>query len=406
MMNKRFDVSMVRQIAQQYKPKIVRTVQDLIRIDSPSLQEKGVADYIIQKMHELEYDTVERDTYGSVFGTMHGTGNGSSVMLNCHMDVVDAGDVSKWEHGPFSGDIADNRIWGRGASDTKGTLAIQLYTPVILKKAGLMPAGNLVTACVVAEELAGFGGMMQARERRMLTDYAVVGEATENDIAIASRGCMHIVIRIIGKSCHASIPANGHNPIDYLKQLLPALDMYPKEHDDIFGDSVFSVTRITSSEKGNNIIPNEVNLFIDYRQSGTDTEENVVERFRKILANCPCEGITTTAEAIYTPLVTYTGAKGKGYQGEYPFYVDPETDYIQQAKMAIEEAVGHSIRTKPWSFATDTGHYAAQGVKCLGYSPAEIALCHSVRDSIDLTMMDEGILGYAALAFSLANTRK
>lgn len=405
-MNKKFDALLVKQVVQKYRPAIIQTAQELIRIDSPSLKEEQVAKYISKKMQELQYDSVECDKYGNIFGTMKGLGGGSSVMLNCHMDVVDAGDITKWKIPPYSGEIAENRIWGRGASDTKGTLAIQLYTPVILKAAGLVPRGTIVTACVVAEELAGFGGMMQAREKRMLTDYAVIGEATENDIAIASRGTMHISIKITGKSCHASIPSNGCNPIDYLKMLLPALDTFPKEHDDIFGDSVFSVTRITTSEKGNNIIPNEVNVYIDYRQSGNDTEENVVERFRNILSSCPMKGITASAEAIYTPLVTYTGAEGKGYQGEYPFYVDPNTDYIQQAKLAIESAVGHTIATKPWSFATDTGHYASQGVKCLGYSPAEIALCHSVRDSIDIGMMEEGALGYAALVYSLANTTK
>ena len=84
----------------------------------------------------------------------------------------------------------------------------------------------------------------------MLTDYAIVGEATENDIAIGSRGRCCGVITITGKSCHASIPHVGHNPFDFLAQLLPELQKVPMGSDGLFGSSTMSCTRITSSEEG------------------------------------------------------------------------------------------------------------------------------------------------------------
>ena len=77
-----------------------------------------------------------------------------------------------------------------------------------------------------------------------------------------------------------------------------------------------------------------------------------------------------------------------------------------QAKAAIEEAVGHPIGIKAWDLATDTGHLAAKGVKCLGYSPAEERLCHTVEDSISIEMMEEGIVGYLGVTAALANNPK
>lgn len=59
-----------------------------------------MAAYVQEKMKELGYDKVEVDRYGNVFGTMKGTGGGSSVMLNCHMDVVYEGDESLWPYPP------------------------------------------------------------------------------------------------------------------------------------------------------------------------------------------------------------------------------------------------------------------------------------------------------------------
>ena len=111
---------------------------------------------------------------------------------------------------------------------------------------------------MISEEIAGYGAMVHTQENRMLTDYAIVGEATENDIAIGSRGRCCGVITITGKSCHASIPHVGHNPFDFLAQLLPELQKVPMGSDGLFGSSTMSCTRITSSEEGTNIIPKDV----------------------------------------------------------------------------------------------------------------------------------------------------
>jgi putative selenium metabolism hydrolase len=395
-----------RELMMEYKDEIVKTASEMLQINSQSTQEGEFAEYVVNKMKELGYDEVEVDRYGSVFGTVKGTGNGSSVMLNCHLDVVDAGDESKWKYPPYSGAIAEGKIWGRGASDTKGTFAIQLYTPIMLKRAGLLPKGDIVVAGVVAEEIAGFGAMMQTKDNYKLTDYAIVGEATENDLAIGSRGRFCAVVTIKGKSCHASIPETGKNPFDFLGKFLVELKNMEVGSDDFFGASTVSPTNITSSEKGTNIIPNEVVLYVDYRQSTADSEEIAVGRIKEVAERCKVDGIDVDVKPLYFPLTTYTGYEGRGYQGEYPFSVSEDEPYVQLCKKALEEATGRTIKTKPWAFATDTGHYAAKGVKCIGYSPAEIKYCHTTEDNIDIKMMEEGILGYMVLSTELGNLEK
>lgn len=396
----------LKAVAAKYHDEVVRTASELIQINSQSLEEGELAQYLVKKMKDLGYDSVEVDKYGNVFGTMKGTGGGSSVMLNCHMDVVDAGDESRWQYPPYSGAIAEGRVWGRGASDTKGTMAVYLYVPVMLKEIGMLPKGDIVVAEVISEEIAGYGAMVHTNEGRMMTDYAIVGEATENDIAIGSRGRCCGVITITGKSCHASIPHVGSNPFDFLTQLLPELAKVEMSSDELFGSSTMSCTRITSSEQGTNIIPNEIVLYVDFRQTGEDTKENVQKKLQAAVDKCSVPGCTAKVELLYFPLTTYTGEPGMGFQGENPFVTSPDADYIVQAKAAIEGAVGHEIQLKPWAFATDTGHYSLKGVKCLGYSPAEITLCHTTKDSIDIAMMDESMLGCMAVTHALANNEK
>lgn len=393
-------------LAEKYKDEIVKTASEMIQINSQSTHEGEFAQYTVDKMKALGYDEVVVDAYGSIFGSIKGTGGGSSVMLNCHLDVVDEGNASKWKYPPYSGAIAEGKIWGRGASDTKGTFAIQLYTPIILKREGMLPKGDIIVAGVVSEEIAGFGAMMQTRDGHKLTDYAIVGEATENDIAIGCRGRFCAVVTITGKSCHASIPHVGKNPFDFLGKFLIQLKTVEMANDNLFGSSTMSVTNITSSEKGTNIIPNEVIVYIDYRQSSGDTEEIALAKIQKIIDDCKIEGIAVALKALYFPLTTYTGFQGEGYQGEFPFSVSSDQPYVELCKKSIEEAVGHSIQTKIWAFATDTGHYAAKGVKCIGYSPAEIKLCHTTEDNIDITMMEEGTVGYLALVTALADQEK
>lgn len=275
-----------------------------------------------------------------------------------------------------------------------------------MKKAGLLPKGDVIVAGVVSEEIAGFGAAMQTRDNYKLTDYAVIGEATENDLAIGCRGRFCAVVTIRGKSCHASVPHLGKNPFDFLGQFLVDLKKVELGKDELFGSSTMSVTNITSSENGSNIIPNEVVVYIDFRQSTVDTEQVALAKIQKVIDGCMVDGIDVSLKPLYFPLTTYTGFQGEGYQGEYPFSVSPEEPYVKLCKKSIEEAVGHTIQTKPWLFATDTGHYAAKGVKCIGYSPAETRFFHTTEDNIGIAMMKEGTLGYLALTLALANQEK
>lgn len=394
------------ELAENYKDKIISTVCEMVRINSQSTMEGKMAQYTMDKMKELGYDEVVVDTYGSVFGTVKGTGGGSSVMLNCHLDVVDEGDPKRWRYPPYSGTIADGKIWGRGASDTKGTFAIQLYTPIMLKNAGLLPKGDIVVTGVVCEENAGLGAMMQVQDNFKITDYAIIGEATENDLAIGCRGRICVVVTIEGKSCHASTPHLGKNPFEFLGVFLEGLKMVKMGEDELFGPSTMSVTNIVSSEEATNVIPNQISVYIDYRQSTSDPKEIVLEKIQQVVDRCKMDGIRVSVKPHYFPLTTYTGFKAEGYQGQHPFSVGSDDEYVKLCRNSLESVLNHPVRIKTWGFATDTGHYSSKGIKCIGFSPAEAKLCHTTEDNIDINMMRKGVVGYLMLASVLANQNK
>ena len=386
----------------KYFDAIVQTASEMIQIPSKSGEEKAMADYTIKKMKDLGYDEVTVDDYGNVIGLMKGQGDGKSIMFNCHLDIVDEGPHENWKYPPFSGAIAEGAIWGRGASDTKGTFAIHLYLPHILKQEGLMTKGDIYVVGVVHEEDAGFGSMMMA-EYGFHTDYAVVGEASENDLAIACRGRVGIEVTISGKSCHASVPHEGVNPFSFLGGFLIGLNDYKVSKNPKYGQSLISATRISSSEPGTNVVPNSIRVSLDYRSVPGETNEQVIAQLNEIAARCAVPGITVDIQPAYIPISCYTGATGNGIMGEPPYSIDEDSETVIVAKAALENVFGRTIKTKPWAFATDSGHFSQLGIHVLGFSPAEIKKCHTVEDNIQLDMLKEGIAGNLALAKALCD---
>ena len=393
-------------LANKYYDEILNTASDMIKIKSISGHEKEIAEYVKKKMEYLQYDEIKLDRVGNVIGIMKGTGNGKSLMFNCHLDVVEAGDESKWKYNPWEGKIAEGKLWGRGASDTKGTFAIQLYTPYILKKENLLPKGDLYVVGVVHEESSGFGSMNMA-EDGVLTDYAIVGEATENDIAIASRGRIGIEIKITGKSCHASIPNLGINPFDFLEAFLPKIKKYDVAKDDIFGISTLSPTKIESSEVGTNIIPNSIILTLDYRSVSTETNDEIMKKITELAQSCITnEKMKVEVRMIMLDVICYNGFIGKGIQGEPSYSIDKSDILVKIAENTLNKLFEKQVKVKPWAFATDCGHFSQKGVAVIGFSPAEIKYCHTVEDNMDLKMFKDGIAGNIALGYELGNVKK
>ncbi len=124
--------------------------RELVRHESLSGQEGAVADAVEREMKALGYDEVERDELGSVVGVVAGARPGARVLLDAHMDVVPATEPERWRYPPFSAARAEGRIWGRGTTDIKGSLAALVVAIGTLPRAEL--AGTLVVSASVGEE--------------------------------------------------------------------------------------------------------------------------------------------------------------------------------------------------------------------------------------------------------------
>jgi acetylornithine deacetylase len=187
--------------------------RDLVRINSvnPTLApggagEREVADYTAGVIARLGLEVTRHEPAPgriSVTGRLPGRGAGRSLMLNAHYDTVGVEGMAA----PFSGEIRDGRLYGRGAYDMKGALAACIGAAKAIVDRGPRLAGDLVVAAVADEEDASLG--TRDLVARVHVDGAIVTEPTALDLCVAHKGFVWIELEVEGRAAHGSKPELG-----------------------------------------------------------------------------------------------------------------------------------------------------------------------------------------------------
>lgn len=201
--------------------------QRLVRIDSvnPSLVpgaagEAALAHFVAGFLENRDVDVELRDASPgrpNVIARIAGTGGGPSVLLCCHLDTVSVEGMTD----PFSGVIADGRLWGRGAQDVKGGLAAMLASTVLLSRT--RPKGDVIVAGVADEE-AYSGGTEALLKWGIRADMAIVFEPSELDVVVAHKGFAWLNVITHGVAAHGSRPGEGVDAIAHMGRVLAAIE--------------------------------------------------------------------------------------------------------------------------------------------------------------------------------------
>jgi acetylornithine deacetylase/succinyl-diaminopimelate desuccinylase family protein len=160
-----------------------------------------VADHLTASGLEVQR-WIEDGRYPVVAGHLAGSGGGRSLAINGHIDVVPVGDTSAWMHDPWAGEIADGRLWGRGAADMKGGVAAAMMAARALREAGLMLAGDLWLHVVADEEVVGFS-TRRLIQKLPRVDAVIDAEPTDLRIMPTEGGLIHFRIEFEGRESHA-----------------------------------------------------------------------------------------------------------------------------------------------------------------------------------------------------------
>ncbi|MEP7198929.1 MAG: M20/M25/M40 family metallo-hydrolase [Chloroflexota bacterium] len=382
-------------IVDAFQNDFIRFAQKLIQTKSLPGQEAAIADVVHAEMERLGYDQVRRDEVGNVIGLMNGADGGKSVMLNSHLDHVDVGDERAWPYPPYAGVIANDFLWGRGACDVKGALAVQVYAPAMARQAGLAVPSNVYVTAVVLEERGGWGTKQLVKHLK--TDYAILGEATRNDLRAGHRGRTELHIHLVGRSVHASMPARGANPHFMLARIVNKLPDLRMISDSVFSASTVAPTLITTDQPSPNVTPGELRLTLDWRSIPSETPAQILAKVQRLVDSCAEPGIKPRVEVPQTRLTSYTGVTDL-HEVIHPGYDMPEDHPLMRSARAIlQRALEREIETGIWNFATDGGHLMAAGIPTIGFGPGEENLAHTTQDRVAIAQLREVAVGYLAL---------
>lgn len=198
---------------------------DLLRIDTsnPGRVERPAAEYVAEKLTDvgLDGEMLESEPGRSTYVVrMEGEGtNSDALLVHGHLDVVPAV-AADWRHHPFSGELADGCLWGRGAVDMKDMVAMMTAVVRRMRVDGIRPKRDIVLAYFADEEAAGpLGAEFMVNEHRDLFEgvTAAIGEVGGFSVTVkpglrlypiqvAEKGLLWLRLRARGRAGHGSMP--------------------------------------------------------------------------------------------------------------------------------------------------------------------------------------------------------
>lgn len=192
--------------------------------------------------HPGFFETTPFQEYGyegreNAAATADGSGDGRSLVMSGHVDVVNPDPVDSWEYDPWKPEIDDGRMYGRGTMDMKGGIACFIYAYEMLQELGIELAGDLTLQTTIEEEAGGVGGVLSALERGYRPDAAIIPEPSGvPKIGVASAGVRYLRITVPGKTAHAAYQFLGVNAVWKAMQIYQAIEKYHDNLNERIGD--------------------------------------------------------------------------------------------------------------------------------------------------------------------------
>ena len=173
------------------------------RSDYPPGDCRKAVEVVAEKLSEagVDFELLFKQEHQPNLIASFGDVNGerSQLMYHSHIDTVPPGEQDRWSVDPFGGEINAGLIYGRGAGDDKGSVAAQVMALIALARAKVLFQGCLRIVIVSDEEFGGTNGTRWLhKEGKLQTEAFVVGEQTDNQVAIAERVACCIYITVIG----------------------------------------------------------------------------------------------------------------------------------------------------------------------------------------------------------------
>lgn len=275
------------------KNTIINLAQDLIRRPSISPDDQGCQQVIAERLTKLGFN-IEWMPFNDTINlwAKHGT-TSPVVAFAGHTDVVPTGDENQWNYPPFSAQIVDDMLYGRGAADMKGSLAAMIVAAEEYVKANPNHAGTIALLITSDEEAAAKDGTVKVVESLMARgeniDYCLVGEPSSakqlgDVVKNGRRGSITGDLYIQGIQGHVAYPHLAENPVHKATKFLTELTTYEWDNgNEFFPPTSLQIANIHAGTGSNNVIPGELYVQFNLRYCTEVTDELIKNKVAEML---------------------------------------------------------------------------------------------------------------------------
>ena len=267
----------------------------LIKIESVSPNDNGCFDVIKQQFDGLDF-SFEETNYKNISNLIitNGDSKNKTFCFLGHTDVVPPGPESEWSVPPFSGEIIDNKIYGRGAADMKGGVACFISALKEFLSENKDPSFNIMVLLNSNEEGKLENGKVDRVINEMIDkdkfiDFCLIGEPSSSKkvgdvIRIGRRGSLSGNLKVYGIQGHVAYPKQALNPILGIGQTLEELkNMEWDRGNENFEPTSFQVSNIKSGTGAENVVPGVLEMTFNFRFSPESSPDGLKEMFEALL---------------------------------------------------------------------------------------------------------------------------
>jgi succinyl-diaminopimelate desuccinylase len=426
---KKTDINRVLNLVEEFEESSVRFLQDMIKAKSenPPGEYKEIAGVVRQEMENLGIETnivefspladfetllsmeeitpevrgwIEKgnlppelqpnmNQIPNVVGRIRGSTKGPTLIFNAHMDTVPEG--GGWSVSPFEGIVKDGKIFGRGASDNKGGIAIALTAARAIKDSGVELKGDIVLAFTAEEEVGGHTGAAFLIERGIVRgDACLCTDGPADSIISSFNGYVPFIVTTTGKTVHGAYPSQGINAISKMtkiqnvfarveeslrneKSRYPSPPDTPEEYTSIVPTTINGGTRFY-------IVPDKCTSWIDVHvipdQDPNEIRKLIEDEIRKEQEKDPELQVDIRVPVVAKPAI-----------------VDPSAMIVGKIQSAAKQVLGNELPMRRMSSLTDARFFLAAGIPTLTYGPFGVGFgCHAADEWVkirDLTTISK-----------------
>ena len=292
------------------------------------------------------------------------------ILLAPHLDTVG---TAAMPDTLFQPQEKQGRLFGRGACDTKGSVAAMMTALINLTRAGRRPATTEIIFAGLIDEENGQSGSRALAGSGFMADLAIVGEPTRLQVVTAHKGDLWLRLETRGKSAHGARPELGRNAVHAMARIVDLLEttyarQLRKQRHPLLGHATVNVGTIAGGTQSN-IVPDHCAISIDRRTLPGETEASVRRELRALLRQ------HKLAAAI---------ADTKGAPCE-PLETNLELPLVKQFLHSVGQGTPIGV-----DFFCDASVLSAGGIPSVVFGPGDIAQAHTADEWISLAQLERG----------------